>query len=178
MDFTIIGQHTLGKLVINLNNWLAMIIWMNKVFIVIVALAFVTCTSLRAQEQLQVFKNMELALMKSNEGLFKAQWHSEGYQKNLVGRSGIPGSDIYRQGSREKWYLKPGKSTEKYKDSDIVTCEVWAWEKEKSLDFVYAAALKINKRWLIIGVGENLDEVKAMVDKFSGLDIPNPNKHK
>jgi hypothetical protein len=165
MDFAIVGEHTNWQLFGEPNYNLIMI---NKVIVLTMILAFTICKPINAQEKmLLVFENMKHALMESDEEAFQTQWYSGGYQNNLVGGSGISGSGVYKQGSREKWYLKPVvNDIVQHTDAYIIPCKIWAWENEESLDFVYAAALKINEQWLIIGAGEDLNEVKAMIDKF------------
>ncbi|MEZ0230764.1 MAG: hypothetical protein ACAI25_19245, partial [Planctomycetota bacterium] len=84
------------------------------------------------------FENMEKAIREGDEKLFKAQWHAEGYEKNLVGGSGVAGAGVFKQGSRKKWYPKPDHAAAKEISEGvvIVPCEIWSWEKEKSVDKV------------------------------------------
>lgn len=84
------------------------------------------------------FEKMEKAVREADEKLFKAQWHAEGYEKNLVGGSGVSGAGVFKQGSRKKWYPKPDLAAAKAISDDvlIVPCEIWSWEKEKSVDKV------------------------------------------
>ena len=102
-----------------------------------------------------LFESMAAAIRAGDEALFKAQWHPEGYEKNLTGSSGLSGRDVFEQGSRKKWFLQPDLA--KAVDG-IVPCEVWAWEKAKGVDRIYIRVAD----GLILGGGESLDEVKAL----------------
>ena len=102
-----------------------------------------------------LFERMKTAIEAGDEALFKAQWHAEGFESNLTGSSGLAGRDVFEQGSRKKWILKPDLA--KAVDG-IVPCEIWAWEKAKAVDRVHILVVKD----LVLGGGENLDEVRAL----------------
>ena len=119
-----------------------------------------------AQEAL--FQNMQKAIEGKDEALFKAQWHAEGFEKNLVGGSGLAGTEVFSQGSRKKWYLKPdlAKAVAVAETASIVPCEVWAWEKEKAVDKVHILAVKVDQAWVVLGGGEKPDQVRALADRW------------
>jgi len=119
-----------------------------------------------AQEAL--FENMREAIEGKDEALFKAQWHAEGVGKNLVGGSGLAGTEVFSQGVRKKWYLKPdlAKAVAVAETASIVPCEVWQWEKEKAVDQVHILAVKEAPGWVVLGGGEKIDQVRALAGRW------------
>jgi hypothetical protein len=119
------------------------------------------------------FENMEKAIRGADEKLFKAQWHADGYEKNLVGGSGIAGAGVFKQGSRKKWYPKPDHAAAKAisEGAVIVPCEIWSWEKEKSVDKVDMLLVRVEndekkKVWVVLGGGEKRAEVEALAARW------------
>ncbi len=55
----------------------------------------------------RTFDAMDKALAGSDADAFAALWHPEGFAANLVGSSGLSGRQVYGQGSRKGWFLKP-----------------------------------------------------------------------
>lgn len=128
-----------------------------------------------------LFDNMKKAIETKDEALFKAQWHAEGFEKNLVGGSGLAGSAVFGQGSRKKWYLKadPKKAVAVGETASIVPCDVWAWEKEKAVDQVHILAVKEKDAWLVLGGGEKLDQVRALAERWLKKEpLPPPGEKK
>jgi hypothetical protein len=120
-----------------------------------------------AQEAL--FDDMKKAIQGKDDALFKAQWHAEGFEKNLTGGSGLAGSSVFSQGVRKGWYLKPDHAKAvALADgaASIVPCEVWQWEKEKAVDKVHILAVKTDKAWVVLGGGEKLDQVRALAERW------------
>lgn len=114
-----------------------------------------------------VFDRMEQALRNKDENAFKAEWHPEGYGKNLVGGSGLSGSSVFRQGSREGWYMKADFSKlSKMEDVSIVPCGIWSWEKNKSMDEVTAAVVGHGGKLVVLGAGEDIEQVRALAKRF------------
>lgn len=116
-----------------------------------------------------LFENMKKGIEGKDEALFKAQWHAEGYAKNLVGASGLEGADVFSQGSRKKWYLKPdlAKAVALGEGAaSIVPCDVWAWEKAKAVDQVHILAVKTEPGWRVLGGGEKAEEVRALAERW------------
>ena len=143
---------------------------MKKRLAIGILLVFLTgsCFSGSTGDVKTVFSDMEKALKGKDEALFKKQWHPEGFEKNLVGGSGLSGAEIYQEGSAEGWYLKPdlSKTTNTGKAS-IVFCDVWSFEKNKSLDQVYVLVANKEEKPLVVGGGEDLNEVKALAERFA-----------
>lgn len=114
----------------------------------------------------KVFADMENAIKNSNESEFKQHWLAEGYSKNLVGRSGLEGSRLFAQGSRKKWFLKPDYSkTVRQGKVDIYRCDVYSWEKDKSVDEVFLAVSADDLK--VLGGGEDFEEVKKLAERFN-----------
>ncbi|HEX7898740.1 MAG TPA: hypothetical protein VF950_13335 [Planctomycetota bacterium] len=115
-----------------------------------------------------LFENMKKAIETKEEALFKAQWHADGFEKNLVGGSGLAGKEVFGQGSRKKWYLKPdlAKAVAVAETASIVPCDVWAWEKAKAVDQVHILAVKDKDAWIVLGGGEKIEQVRALADRW------------
>ena len=116
-----------------------------------------------------LFDAQEKALRAGDEAACKALWHAEGWAKNLVGGSGIPGSDVFAQGSRKKWFPKPDFTRTAPVGQGgalLVDCEIWAWEKEKAVDRVVFLAVKGEKGWVLLGGGEKRAEVEALAGRW------------
>ena len=122
-----------------------------------------------------VFADLENGIRNSNEELFKKHWTTDGYNKNLVGGSGMTGESVFRQGSRKKWFLKPDYSkTVKQGKVEIYQCEIYAWEKSKAVDEIFLAVSADDKK--VLGGGENLDEVKNLADRFNAGEPLEPKR--
>lgn len=116
----------------------------------------------------EVFAGMEKGIKNGDEVLFKNQWHSEGYDKNLVGKSGLEGVRVYEQGNRKKWFPKPDFSKKISEGKvEIVPTEIWSWEKEKSVDEVFFAIVQTDSGWKILGGGEDLNSVKELAKRHN-----------
>ncbi|HYF01639.1 MAG TPA: hypothetical protein VEJ18_22145 [Planctomycetota bacterium] len=116
-----------------------------------------------------VFDAMEKALRGGDEAAFKARWSPEGYEKNLAGKSGLAGKAVFAQGTRKKWFLKPGLAKTRTLGEGaafIVPCEVWGWEKERAVDQVEILLVPEGGRLLVLGGGEKGAEVQALADRF------------
>lgn len=110
-------------------------------------------------------KAMEKALREKNEKLFAKQWLPLGYQKNLVGGSGLAGRKVYRQGSRKGWFLKPNWKQLTSVDRAppwIVPCDVWSWKKKRAVDKVWLVFGWQGKRSIVLGGGEKIEQVRAL----------------
>lgn len=123
----------------------------------------------------EVFARAKKALETKNEALFKAQWHPTGYQKNLVGRSGIPGRAVFGQGARKGWYLRPDPkalvAASKSKQP-IIPCLIWSTRRKRPVDKVYALLVRYKKRWVILGAGEKRKQVEALASKSTSFVPP------
>ena len=130
---------------------------------------------------------MENAIRTSDETLFKAQWHVEGYAKNLVGSAGLSGEDVFKQGSPKKWFLKPDLTQAQVLGDGaavIVPCAVWAWEKDKSVDKVRIVLVKTEVKivdktktvYLVLGGGEKPAPVEALANRFLRKEALEPPK--
>lgn len=120
------------------------------------------------------FEAMERAIRDKDEAPFKARWHAQGYEKNLVGGSGLAGKEVFGQGSRKKWFLKPDLSKAKvFGDGAavIVPCEVWAWEKGKAVDKVDLLLVQVKDAYVVLGGGEKRDEVEKLASRWLNKDI-------
>ena len=123
------------------------------------------------QKALQaVFDDLEKGIKSKEEAPFKARWHAEGYEKNLCGGSGVAGKGVFGQGSRKKWFLKPNLAKAKIVEDGaviVVSCDVWAWEKEKAVDKVDMVLVKDKETYLVLGGGEKSDDVDGLVSRWS-----------
>lgn len=123
----------------------------------------------------EVFADLENGIRKTDEELFKKHWRAEGYDKNLVGGSGMSGSSVYKQGSRKKWFLKPDYSkTVRQGNVEIYQCEVYAWEQSKKVDEIFLAVSTDDRKAL--GGGENFEEVKKLAERFNAGESLEPPK--
>ncbi len=133
------------------------------------------------------FEAMEKGIRENDEKLFKAQWHADAYTKNLVGGSGIAGEGVFKQGARKKWFPKPDLT--KAQDlgdgaAFIVPCEIWNWEKEKSVDKVDMLLVKtevtVDEKkttvLVVLGGGEKAEEVKALAERWQKKEPLEPPK--
>jgi hypothetical protein len=117
----------------------------------------------------RLFQRLESAIRDAREAEFKKGWHPEGYAKNLVGGSGLPGQSVFKQGSRKQWYLKPDLKALKTTGRGapyLVSCEIWSWKQSKAVDHVWAALIWYGKAWVILGAGEKLAQVEALARRY------------
>jgi formylglycine-generating enzyme required for sulfatase activity len=115
-----------------------------------------------------VFDRMELGLKTADESLFKAQWHPTGYELNLAGGSGIEGADIFRQGSREGWYIRPDPNEVRGRgsqDAYVSRCDVVSWKSGSIDDVVYAGVIRFKGRWAVLAIGEDKSEISELVNR-------------
>jgi hypothetical protein len=116
-----------------------------------------------------VFETMEKSIKDKDEAPFKARWHPEGFEKNLVGGSGLAGQEVYSQGSRKKWFMKPDLAQAKTLADGlavIVPCDIWAWEKGRAVDKVDILVVKTNDAYIVLGGGEKRDQVEALASRW------------
>jgi hypothetical protein len=128
-----------------------------------------------------VFDAMEKSIRDKDEAAFKARWHAEAYEKNLVGGSGIPGKGVFGQGSRKKWFPKPDLTKAKVLEDGaavILPCEIWSWEKEKAVDKVDFLLVKDKDGYLVLGGGEKREQVDALASRFLKKEPLDPPKEK
>jgi hypothetical protein len=115
------------------------------------------------------FAAMEKALRAPDETLFKAQWHPEGYVRNLVGGSGLAGENVFRQGSRKQWYPKPdfAKATVRPDGAlAIVPCKITSWKTNESVDAVDVVLVQVKGAYVVLGGGEKRSEVDALAQRW------------
>jgi hypothetical protein len=112
-----------------------------------------------------LFDALEKGLRNKDEAVFQACWTPEGYATNLVGGSGLEGREVFDQGTRKKWVLKPDleRTTVLVEGAAlIVPCLVWAWEKEKAVDKVDLLLVREKDGYRILGGGEKRADVEAL----------------
>jgi hypothetical protein len=114
---------------------------------------------------------MEKAIKARDQAQFKAQWVPAGYEANLVGGSGLPGREVYGQATGEGWFLKADVARLHQDGRDgayLVPCLIWSWEKGRAVDEVWVLPIwdEATKRWLVLGAGEELDEVVALARRY------------
>ncbi|MFZ5784814.1 MAG: hypothetical protein ACOY3Y_00095 [Acidobacteriota bacterium] len=117
----------------------------------------------------RLFQSLEKAIRDAQEPPFKKGWHPEGYAKNLVGGSGLPGAAVFKQGTRKQWYLKPDLKAFKTTGRGapyLVPCDIWSWKQSKAVDHVWAALIYQGRAWVILGAGEKLEEVEALAKRY------------
>jgi hypothetical protein len=116
-----------------------------------------------------LFGAQEKALRAADEAACRALWHAEGWAKNLVGDSGLPGSDVFAQGSRKKWFPRPDPARVEPRGKGgaiLVECEIFAWEKEKPVDRVVFLMILHEGAWKLLGGGEKRAEVGALAERW------------
>jgi hypothetical protein len=116
-----------------------------------------------------LFDHMKKAIQGKDEALFKAQWHPDGYEKNLTGGSGLAGSSVFSQGSRKGWILKPDLAKAESLGegaASLVPCDIWQWEKGKAVDKVQILAVKTAQGWAVLGGGEKAEQVRALAERW------------
>jgi len=117
----------------------------------------------------EIFDDLEKGIKMKEEAVFKGRWHAEGYEKNFCGGSGLSGKAVFGQGSRKKWFLKPEIAQAKTVENGtliVVPCEVWAWEKGKSVDKVDLVLVREKEAYLVLGGGEKRDDVDGLVSRW------------
>lgn len=115
------------------------------------------------------FETMEKAIKDKDESAFKSRWHAVGFEKNLVGGSGLAGKEVFEQGSRKKWFMKPDLAKAKVLGDGaavIVPCEIWAWEKGRAVDKVDLVCVKEKDGYVVLGGGEKRDQVEALASRW------------
>ncbi len=115
------------------------------------------------------FEAMEKGIRDKDEAAFKARWTPDGYEKNYVGKSGLAGKEVYGQGTRKKWFLKPDLGQARMQGEGaavIVPCQIWAWEKERAVDKVEMLLIKDKDGYLVVGGGEKREQVEALASRF------------
>ena len=119
-----------------------------------------------------VFATAEKGIRDLDENVFKSVFHPEGYQKNLVGGSGLAGFKTFRQGTRKGWYLKPrwNEALATGGDTALVPCDVFHWADAKVVDRVDAAVVKHQGKWLVLGGGEKRPEVLALIERWKARE--------
>ena len=116
-----------------------------------------------------VFDALEKAIRGGDEAAFKARWHPEGFDANLVGRGGLAGREVFAQGARKKWFLKPDLARARALGDGaarIVPCDVWAWERGKAVDKVELLLVRDKDAWLVLGGGEKAADVEALARRW------------
>jgi hypothetical protein len=125
------------------------------------------------------FEAMEKAVKEKDEASFKARWHADGFEKNLVGGSGLAGKAVFSQGNRKKWFPKPDIAQAKILADGaaaILSCEIWAWEKGKAVDKVDFLLVKEKDGYIVLGGGEKRDQVEALASRWLKKEpLPAPN---
>lgn len=127
-----------------------------------------------------LFDDLEKGHKENGEAVFKARWHAEGYEKNLCGGSGLSGKDVFGQGARKKWFLKPDLAKAAFPQDGavaVVSCQIWAWEKGKAVDKVDLVLVKDKESWLVLGGGEKRADVDGLVSRWikkEPLEAPKP----
>ena len=137
--------------------------------LVVVALGSVAGAEPPADALAAPFAAMETALRDSDEPAFRAQWHGEGYVKNLVGGSGNTGESMFRQGSRKRWYPKPDLSQATVRPDGavaIVRCKIWSWKNNAAVDAVDVVLVQANGTYVVLGAGEKRSEVDALAQRW------------
>lgn len=128
-----------------------------------------------------LFSDLKKAIEKKDQAQFKRQWDAAGYKKNLVGGSGWSGDELFKQTTKESRYLWPGKISPviaeasrsarnatpmTYQDpACVVQTKVRSFKDDKILDEVFTAVVPRGERFVVLGVGKKMEEVKALVDR-------------
>jgi hypothetical protein len=110
----------------------------------------------RQKDLSAIFQSLEKGIREKDEASFKEPWLGDAYEKNFVGRSGLAGKEVFAQGTRKKWFLKPDLTRALTLGEGavvIVPCDVWAWEKEKAVDKVDMLLVKDKDAWRILTAG-------------------------
>jgi hypothetical protein len=109
------------------------------------------------------FDAMMEAVEGNDEVLFKAQWHAEGYEHNLVGGSGVSGSGVFRQASHGRWVIEPDMTSarnlpQQSADAWIVSCAVVSLAEQRPVDAVWILIADGK----VLGGGEDRDDVQTL----------------
>lgn len=138
-------------------------------------LAAFSCFAAPAQDDAKqkamqaVFEELGKGIRENDAALFKGRWHAEGFEKNLCGGSGLAGKEVFAQGTRKKWFLKPDLANARVAAEGavvIVACQVWAWEKGKAVDKVELVLIQEKDGYLVLGGGEKRDDVDGLVSRW------------
>lgn len=146
-----------------------MLVRLGLIGLVVIALGARAGAEPPADALVAPFAAMETALREPDEPAFRAQWHAEGYAKNLVGGSGNTGESMFRQGSRKRWYPKPDLSRATVQPGGavaIVPCKIWSWKNNAAVDAVDVVLVQVNGRYVVLGAGEKRSEVDALARRW------------
>ena len=116
-----------------------------------------------------LFEALERAIRESDEVAFQRYWLPDGYEKNLVGGSGLEGREVFAQATRKRWILRPDPQRTHVLEEGaalIVPCQVWAWEREKAVDKVDLLLVRSKQGYLFLGGGEKRDQVEALALRY------------
>ncbi len=120
----------------------------------------------------EMFARMEAATISKDLTSFAREWHPEGLGTDLAGE-GVSGQNMYGQGSRKGWFLRPTAIVPMAADGPwLVTCLVWSWKKDRAVDEVTALVARYRGRWVTVATVErNLKELRALGRRYteSGL---------
>src|SRR5581483_1069456 len=106
---------------------------------------------------------------------------ADAFEKNFVGGSGLAGMAVFGQGSRKKWFLKPDLAQAQILGEGaavIIPCQVYAWEKEKTVDKVDLLLIKEKDAYRVLGGGEKRAQVDALAQRFLKKEPLDPPKEK
>lgn len=114
------------------------------------------------------FDEMKAAFAERDMARFEAAWHPKGWSTNLVGSSGLSGQGMAGQIKREGWMLRPDESTlAKHTAADVYVVRCDVVKDDKAIDSVYAALGQHEGKWVVVGAGENLEEVNALAERLA-----------
>jgi hypothetical protein len=127
------------------------------------------------------FDAMEKAIKGKDEAAFKGCWQPDGFEKNLVGGSGLAGKEVFAQGARKKWFPKPDVDKAKVLEDGaavVIPCEIWGWEKNRAVDKVEFLLVRGKDGYLALGGGEKREQVEALASRFLKKEPLDPPKEK
>jgi len=150
--------------------------WMTLLFVILGA-AMTQDNDARQKALAAPFEAMEKAIKDKDEAAFKARWHAAGFEKNLVGGSGLAGKEVFEQGSRKKWFMKPDLAQAKLLGDGaavIVPCQIWAWEKGRAVDKIDLLVVKDKDSYVVLGGGEKRAQVDALATRWLNKEPLDP----
>ena len=115
---------------------------------------------------LSPFAEMRQALQDRDLPRFKAAFHPKAWDENFVGSSGLSGDSLSSQAKSDGWVLRPDPATLAQHAGApvwVVRCDIVTLEDpDNVIDSVYAVVTTRKKGHVVLGTGEDLEQVNAL----------------
>lgn len=127
-----------------------------------------------------LFEALAQAFKSGDAKAAEALVDARGWSENLVGGSGQPFADSFREGAREKWFprvIHDGDVAEVSKAIIIVPADIVGADG-RLLDRVDVLIVRDGDQWKVLGAGERRAEVLALANRYKNGEPLAPVKSK